>query len=107
LHYRNAALTWRNAVLIYEGARRDKISPTRGEIVRAGQRIRLRPASRAAREWNIAPDAEGTVICRYRILASGPAAPDRLDVRFSPQKVIWGAPAVEFEEIGDTAENKN
>jgi len=47
------------------------------------------------------------VICRYRILASGPAAPDRLDVRFSPEKVIWGAPAVEFEEIGDMPENQS
>jgi hypothetical protein len=68
-------------------------------IVKTGQRIRLKPSSRAAREWNVPPGAEGTVICRYRILADRPLASDRLDVRFGPQRVVWGAPAVEFEPI--------
>jgi hypothetical protein len=67
----------------------------------AGQRMRLRRSSRLAREWNIPPEAEGTLICHYRTLARGFATPDRLDVRFSPRLVVWGAPAVEFETIGD------
>ncbi len=37
----------------------------------------------------------------YRILASNRPAPDRLDVRFTPQLVIWGAAAEDFEEIRD------
>jgi len=65
------------------------------------QRIRLRPSSPLAREWNIPPDAEGTVICRYRILARPSLDADRLDVRFGPRMIVWGAPAVEFEAVAD------
>jgi hypothetical protein len=72
--------------------------------VRIGQRIRFRPSSRAAREWRIAPEAEGTILCRYRILSGDPVASDRLDVRFSPKMVIWGAPANEFEVISEVPE---
>jgi hypothetical protein len=66
-----------------------------------GQRIRLRPQSRLAREWNIPNNAEGTLICRYQILARD-FAPDRLDVRFNSRLVVWGAPAAEFEPIEDS-----
>jgi len=72
-----------------------------GTIMTTQQRIRLRPSSPLAREWNIPPDAEGTVICRYRILARRSRDADRLDVRFGPRTVVWGAPAVEFETIAD------
>jgi hypothetical protein len=64
-----------------------------------GQRIRLRPASRLAREWDIPPQAEGTLICRYHLTRAFPA-PERLDVRFGPKLVVWGAPAGEFELVG-------
>jgi hypothetical protein len=67
----------------------------------AGQRIRLKRASRLAREWDIPPEAEGTLICHYQSLARDFVAPDRFDVRFSPRLVVWGAPAIEFEPIGD------
>jgi hypothetical protein len=67
-----------------------------------GQRIRLRPNSRAAREWKIPPEAEGTVLCRYQV-ANRSGKSDRLDVRFGPRTVIWGAPAVEFEEIRESS----
>ncbi len=73
-----------------------------GAIVTTEQRIRLRPSSPLAREWNLPPDAEGTVICRYRILARRSRDADRLDVRFGPRMVVWGAPAVEFEAIADS-----
>jgi hypothetical protein len=72
--------------------------------MRPGQRIRLRPSSRAAREWQLPPDAEGTVLCRYRILAGSSIASERLDVRFNSKTVIWGAPAAEFEVIGENSE---
>jgi hypothetical protein len=68
-------------------------------IVQDKQRIRLKPTSPAAREWNVPPGAEGTVLCRYRILGANSAAADRLDVRFGPRLVVWGAPAAEFEAI--------
>lgn len=62
-------------------------------------RIRLKPSSPAAREWQVPPGAEGTVLCRYKILSARPLAPDRIDVRFGPRLVVWGAPAAEFEDI--------
>jgi hypothetical protein len=71
-----------------------------------GQRIRLRPQSRLAREWSIPAYAEGTLICRYQILARD-LAPDRLDVRFNSRLVVWGAPAAEFETIDDLQPKPN
>jgi hypothetical protein len=69
-------------------------------IMNVGQKVRVRPASRVARDWKIPRDAQGTVICKYRLLKESQAAPDRLDVRFSPRIVVWGAPEEAFEEIG-------
>lgn len=69
--------------------------------MRKGQRIRLRLSSRAAQEWNVPLGAEGIVICHYRLFAGAPGASDRIDVRFSPRTVVWGAPATEFEVIAD------
>ncbi len=68
-----------------------------------GERIRLRPSSPGAREWSVPRGAEATVICFYRVFAGRPGASDRLDVRFSPKRVVWGAPATEFEPIAEGA----
>lgn len=70
--------------------------------MRKGERIRLRPASPGAREWRLPREAEGTVLCHYRVFAGRPGASDRMDVRFSPKTVIWGAPATEFEPIAES-----
>ena len=70
-----------------------------------GQRVRLRPRSRLAREWDIPPGAEGTLLCEYQIRARTFALPDRLDVRFSQKLVVWGAPAAEFESVCETVQN--
>ncbi len=72
--------------------------------MKVGQRVRFKPTSGAARYWKIPHDAQGTVMCSYRLLASNRAAPDRLDVRFTPQLVIWGGAAADFEEIKDVPE---
>jgi len=69
-----------------------------------GERIRLRPASPAAREWRLPHEAEGTVLCHYRVFAGRPGALDRMDVCFSPETVIWGAPAAEFEPVPEGPE---
>jgi hypothetical protein len=70
-----------------------------------GERIRLRPASPGAREWRVPHEAEGTVLCRYRVFAGRPGASDRVDVCFSPETVIWGAPAAEFELVPEGSES--
>jgi hypothetical protein len=69
-----------------------------------GERIRLRPASPGAREWRLPHEAEGTVLCRYRVFAGRPGASDRVDVCFSPETVVWGAPAAEFEPVAEGPE---
>ena len=79
------------------------VSSTEAEM-RKGERIRLRPASPGAREWSLPREAEGTVLCHYRVFAGRPGASDRMDVRFSPKTVIWGAPATEFEPVPEGPE---
>jgi hypothetical protein len=63
-----------------------------------GQRVRI-CAPKLARDWNIPRGTEGTVVCTYRILKESEAASERLDVRFSSQLMIWGAPSQAFEPI--------
>ncbi len=75
-----------------------------GATMKVGQRVRFKSTSAAARYWKIPPDAQGTVMCSYRLPASNPARAERLDVRFTSQIVIWGGAAAEFEEIGDIPE---
>jgi hypothetical protein len=43
-------------------------------------------------------------MCSYRLLTSNRARADRLDVRFTPQLMIWGGAAEDFEEIRDIPE---
>ena len=43
-------------------------------------------------------------MCSYRLLANNRARADRLDVRFTPEIVIWGGSAEDFEEIRDNPE---
>ena len=69
--------------------------------MKVGQRVRFKSTSSAARYWKIPHDAQGTVMCSYQLLTSNRATADRLDVRFTPQIVIWGGAAEDFEEIRD------
>jgi len=80
-----------------------EFSQPRKATMKVGQRVRFKSTS-AARYWKIPQDAQGTVMCSYRLLANNRAAPDRLDVRFTPQLVIWGGAAEDFEEIRDDPE---
>jgi hypothetical protein len=73
-----------------------------GAEMQKGERIRLKSASPAAREWRLPREAEGTVLCRYRVFAGKPGASERMDVCFSSTTVIWGAPATEFEPIAES-----
>ena len=64
-----------------------------------GQKVRIVAQSGVAYQWDIPRDALGTVICRYRLLRDDREAPDRLDVRFSAELVVWGASEEAFEVI--------
>jgi len=72
--------------------------------MKVGQRVRFKSTSGAAQYWKIPHDAQGTVMCAYRLLTSNRARADRLDVRFTPEIVIWGGSADDFEEIRDIPE---
>src|SRR4051812_24022454 len=81
---------------------RDAIS-SMGSALQKGQRLRpLRPAH-AEREWGVSGDAVGTVLCCYRLNRAGSG--DRVDVRFNSGATVWGAPATEFQIVGDSKSN--
>lgn len=75
-------------------------------FVHVGQKVRVRPSSAAAHEWRIPRGAEGTVLCRYRLLKANNSAPQRLDVMFEPKLIVWGARDVDFEPIPDSEEER-
>jgi hypothetical protein len=63
-----------------------------------GQKVRFKEASPLSLELKIPRGAQGAVLCRYRLLR-GENKTHRLDVRFGPQLVVWGAPDDQFETI--------
>ena len=71
--------------------------------MKKGQKIRMRALSRAARDWGVCAGAEGVVICRYQVVHRGAPVAECVDVRFSPNVVVWGAPVAAFEEVKELA----
>jgi hypothetical protein len=63
-----------------------------------GQKVRFKEASPLSLELKIPRGAQGAVLCRYRLLR-GENKAHRLDVRFGPQLVVWGAPDDQFETV--------
>jgi hypothetical protein len=70
--------------------------------MQAGQKVRLKASSPLSLDLKIPREAHGAVLCRYRLLRGDNDA-HRLDVRFGPQLVVWGAPVDQFETIEDEA----
>ncbi|MCI4677796.1 hypothetical protein K9U39_13920 [Rhodoblastus acidophilus] len=50
---------------------------------------------------NLPSEAQGAVMCSYRLLRTAGDGAKRLDVRFGPGIVVWGAPDDQFEAIED------
>ncbi len=69
--------------------------------MRAGQRVRIRAASPICKRGSLSPDAVGTVICSYTVV-SRPGSPERVDVKFTGNNVMWGVAAREFEAIEES-----
>ncbi len=69
--------------------------------MKTGQMVRVKPASPIAKEWGIEQDARGEVLCTYQSNAGPQNYSDKVDVRFGADTTIWGAPAGEFEPLGD------
>ncbi|WP_294534375.1 hypothetical protein [uncultured Rhodoblastus sp.] len=66
--------------------------------MQAGQKVRFKEASPLSLDLKIPREAQGAVLCHYRLLRGDNDA-HRLDVRFGPQLVVWGAPVDQFETI--------
>jgi hypothetical protein len=72
--------------------------------MRSGQKVRLKAASPLKQQLNLPPGALGAVICCYGLLRSSGSERLRVDVRFSPDLVVWGVPDDQFEAVdGDVA----
>ena len=71
--------------------------------LRKGQRLRPLHPALAEREWGVRGDAVGAVLCSYRVYAD-PAGADRVDIQFASGPTVWGAPAAEFELVGEGQE---
>lgn len=76
----------------------DGPQPRREAIMQAGQKVRFKAASPLSLRFNIPREAQGAVLCRYRLLR-GENSVHRLDVQFGPQLVVWGAPDDQFETV--------
>jgi hypothetical protein len=63
------------------------------------KKVRIRSDSPLRRRLSLPDDAVGTVVCQYRVLRESEADPNRMDVRFDDQHVIWGVPEKEFEVL--------
>jgi hypothetical protein len=68
-------------------------------MLQKGQRLRPRHPALAEREWGIAGDAVGTVICAYQVGLPSVRQGERVDVSFGPRLIVWGAPAAEFAPL--------
>ncbi len=68
--------------------------------MRNGQHVRVKPSAPALDHYRLPPDAEGVVLCQYRVLSGLTPAAERVDVQFGPDRVIWGLPATLLEEVG-------
>lgn len=72
-------------------------------MLRKGQRLRPIHPQLAEREWGVAGDAVGTVLCCYQVLVDRSGASNRVDVEFGPGQRVWGAPAEQFAVVGESA----
>lgn len=70
-------------------------------VMHAGQKVRLKAASPLLRRFNLPPNALGAVLCSYRLLRGASTTTRRIDVRFGPELVVWGAPDDQFEAVED------
>ena len=69
--------------------------------LRKGQRLKPVHPALAEREWGVAGDAVGNVLCSYRVLIDRSGAADRVDITFESGRTIWGVPAAEFAVVSE------
>ena len=69
--------------------------------MKTGQKVKLRPGRRVASGDAIPADADGVVVCSYRLLANRCGGAERVDVDFKPYGMLWAHPADAFEAAAE------
>lgn len=69
--------------------------------MQAGQKVRFKAASPLLQRLSLPPDAQGAVLCAYQLLRGAGTDSRRVDVRFGPGLIVWGAPDDQFETVED------
>jgi hypothetical protein len=73
---------------------------TRGELqMDRGARVKFKSGSKARQNWRVADGIAGLVLARYRCSAASNEDPERVDVHFGSEGIVWGERASEFEVV--------
>ena len=68
-----------------------------------GQKVRVKPSSPIARDWQLPPDHAGTVICSYSLLTKRGGGREWLDVQIRRGLIVWASAAENYELIVEGA----
>jgi hypothetical protein len=64
-----------------------------------GLQVKFKSDSKARDNWRVRDGIAGLVLARYRCSAGGVETPERLDVHFGSDGIVWGERASEFEVV--------
>jgi hypothetical protein len=69
--------------------------------MKSGQIVRFKAGSRASELVAIPREAQGKVVCAYRILGNRAIKTERVDVDFKPYGMLWAQPVDAFEPLDE------
>ncbi|MBX9740375.1 MAG: hypothetical protein K2X62_09895 [Beijerinckiaceae bacterium] len=64
-----------------------------------GVQVKFKQGSKARANWRVRDGIAGLVLARYSCSAGASEKPERLDVHFGTDGIVWGERASEFEII--------
>ena len=64
-----------------------------------GVQVKFKPGSKARENWRVRDGSAGLVLARYRCATRDARTPERIDVHFGVDGVVWGERASEFEIV--------
>jgi hypothetical protein len=64
-----------------------------------GVQVKFKPNSKARANWRVRDGLAGLVLARYRCSTGSSEKPERLDVHFGSDGIVWGERASEFEIV--------
>lgn len=66
-----------------------------------GAQVKFKSDSKARTNWRVRDGLAGQVIARYRCSTGSAGTPERVDVHFGAEGIVWGERASEFEIVAD------